>query len=573
MRPQPDLDLLQTYLDGELADELALALEVRLRAEPDLADALVRLAREDAILTEWARSAGVVQLAEGDTPRRIDREEPRRWSRRWAVVGGLAAAAAVVLAFLGHGHFRTEPPATELARLEEVQGEVFVVPEAGEPFPAQSGQQLASGQGLRTQGDGSSAVLAFDDKSRVELGADTTIRMPETQSGKRIILEQGTVAADVAAQPEGRPMIVATPHAEARFVKARSSVASTSAETRIESAQGKVQLTRKSDGRTLDLPVGWYAVAAGASNLFDAKPLPTQVVQPRTLLSEVAGQALSAALSPDGATLAIGCTDGSIKLWDVAAKSVRLTLPGGKRAARALAFAPVGHLLACTYDDRTLRFWDPVTGTDLGFLPDVRGQGTLAFSPSGTLLTASGQLGKSIELKMWDTATRQELSLPRDQVMSVGALAFAPDGQTLATAGGQDNAIKLWDVTLRQVRQTLPGPAGRITSLAFAADGRTLATAGAKDRSVKLWDLAAGKETRTLTAQGDVRALSFAPDGRLAVGADQAVTLWDAAVSREQVIFRGHKHPIGTVLFAEQGRTLVTVGLDRTVRLWDVPGS
>ncbi len=574
MKPVNDADILQAYLDGELPSEECVALEGRLCIEPDLADALVRLSREDAVLTEWAHAQQALQVAEAPATRPVPRKRPLR---RLAIIGSLSAAAALLLSFLfGPSPSRNDhpPAAPELARVEEVQGDVFVVPEAGEPFPAHTGQRLALGQGLSTHGDGSFAVVAFDDRSRLEVGADTTIRLPAATASKTVILEQGIVSADVGPQPDDRPMIVSTPHADARFQETRSSVSSTPAETRIEPEKGKVQLTRKSDGRTIDVPTGWYAVAAPTSNRFDAKPLPVQAVQPRSVLAEVTGQAMCAALSPDGGTLAIGCVDGSVKLYDLARNSVRLTLPGHKRAVRALAFSPVGNLLVCGCDDRTIRFWDPVTGTDMGFLKDVRSYSVLAFAPNGAMLATTGPLTKAgSELRIWDVATRQELSMPREQTASITAVAFSPDGRTIATAGGKESTIKLWDVSLRQVRHTLPGHAARVNSLAFSPDSRLLAS-GSKDRTVKLWDLATNLEVRALPIQcSEVRAVMFAPDGRLAATADQNVTLWDPKADWERLVFRGSKHAVGTILFADRGCTLITVGTDRTVRFWDTPES
>src|SRR5438128_174073 len=54
MNTLPDADLLAAYLDGRLAHTEVMALEERLRREPALADGLVILAREEAILSEWA---------------------------------------------------------------------------------------------------------------------------------------------------------------------------------------------------------------------------------------------------------------------------------------------------------------------------------------------------------------------------------------------------------------------------------------------------------------------------------------------------------------------------------------
>ena len=57
-----DHELLQDYLDDTLAGDARTALESRLRTEPALADAFVRLSHEEAILTEWARANQTVEV-------------------------------------------------------------------------------------------------------------------------------------------------------------------------------------------------------------------------------------------------------------------------------------------------------------------------------------------------------------------------------------------------------------------------------------------------------------------------------------------------------------------------------
>jgi WD40 repeat protein len=67
----------------------------------------------------------------------------------------------------------------------------------------------------------------------------------------------------------------------------------------------------------------------------------------------------------------------------------------------------------------------------------------------------------------------------------VRVLAFAADGQTLAT-GGQDGAVRLWDATTGRERALLGGHARSVLALAFLPDGRTLATAS-PDGTVQFW--------------------------------------------------------------------------------------
>src|SRR5436305_5419890 len=79
----------------------------------------------------------------------------------------------------------------------------------------------------------------------------------------------------------------------------------------------------------------------------------------------------------------------------------------------------------------------------------------------------------------------------------VGAVAFSPDGKTLATASA-DKTVKLWDVDTGQVKATLTGHTDCVCAVAFAADGRTLAT-GSFDKTAKLWDVTTQKVRHTLS--------------------------------------------------------------------------
>src|SRR4029453_12327444 len=79
---------------------------------------------------------------------------------------------------------------------------------------------------------------------------------------------------------------------------------------------------------------------------------------------------------------------------------------------------------------------------------------------------------------------------------SVMAVAFSPDGKTLASSS-RDQTVKLWDVVTGTLQQTLAGHADDVYAVEFSGDGKLLAS-GSGDTTIKLWEVPAMKVIRTL---------------------------------------------------------------------------
>src|SRR5438128_740775 len=117
MHPDPDLDRLQAYLDGTLTADESLSVEARLKADATLAEKVVRLGREEAVLVEWARAGraadAICRVPLTPPPRRV-----RRWMLPAAAVVVLALALGVLLLSIPRNR---EEVAVPVAKLEEVQ--------------------------------------------------------------------------------------------------------------------------------------------------------------------------------------------------------------------------------------------------------------------------------------------------------------------------------------------------------------------------------------------------------------------------------------------------------------------
>ena len=205
------------------------------------------------------------------------------------------------------------------------------------------------------------------------------------------------------------------------------------------------------------------------------------------------------AFTPDGARFAFGCADNSARVVEVKDVKEVLKVDSHSDWVFGTSYSKEGKHLITLGRDGALKLIEASTGS---FIDDVgKNYGelkVLARNPKEDTVAIGGDERIPRLYKVFRTQARDpaytDFNLLRafeTQPGPISALAFAPDGSTLAV-GGSGGAARLYKVADGSKLATLPGHHGGIYALAFAPDGSRLATGGF-DGTVRVFNVADGQ--------------------------------------------------------------------------------
>ncbi len=333
-------------------------------------------------------------------------------------------------------------------------------------------------------------------------------------------------------------------------------------------------------------------------------------LQGEPLLASIPLPALGNAIAirADGGRIAVAGMDGAVRIVSIPTLQVEKTFSTGSAIVWDVCYSPSGGFAAVA-SDGSLLLWESEEMAPTILPAHAKAARQVSCSSDGKLIASGGDDGV---VRLWSIAEKVMVSQLRRGGPGVTDLAFAPDSKTIAIAVA-DNVIYLHDVDTGEVRAKLKGHSEQIKQVLFSHEGGHVFSAG-MDATIRIWDTSSGEQIKKrMLPDGWISSLALSPDGgRLIASNGKQATMLDAEMLSElgalkheswvvallftpdglhnaSLSFQGvlrlidmakagaresltyaHVGPVWSVGFHPGARQLASVGLDETLRIWDL---
>ena len=251
--------------------------------------------------------------------------------------------------------------------------------------------------------------------------------------------------------------------------------------------------------------------------------------------------------SPDGSQLAAAAlAQGPVKIWDVPATLASgagqelISLCCHEDWVLSVNYSPDGARAVTASEDKSLRVWDIVTGSELFSIVGID-QNDAVFSPDGQFIIVGGDR----DISIFEAASGERYSTAPGPGQNFIDLLFNREGNRLA-ASNYDGRVRIWDYAEGELTNpmVLSGHKDLVAGVSFTPDGRYLSS-GSSDGTVRVWDVSLDGSSEFGTYAHDSRAMgvAFSPDGSWLVSTslDGTTKIWDMTARKERFTLRRHE--------------------------------
>ncbi len=272
-----------------------------------------------------------------------------------------------------------------------------------------------------------------------------------------------------------------------------------------------------------------------------------------------------------------------LRIWDAPLPEFGTPLTTDDRPIKNFAVGPKG--LVAVSREAAIELWSIPERRMLHSIPVGDGNAAaLALSPDGSTLISGG---KDQTVRVWDTSTGKARPQHYKTSKEISVLSTLPDGNSVAVAAGNNNAIVVWNYRTGKEQSVSFAESGGSAHLAIghrnplmlrSSTGGVYITNDANKRKAGrafVIDLTTGLKLRELApSKGLVRALALSHDDRIAAAlsgsrlAAESIQLIDATTGAEIAHFPGDSEISNALAFTPDDRRFV-VGTDASLKFYD----
>jgi protein-disulfide isomerase len=285
-------------------------------------------------------------------------------------------------------------------------------------------------------------------------------------------------------------------------------------------------------------------------------------------LTEKKHQPICVAYSADGQFLAAGDFKSTIKVFNLASKTVVKNFEGLKGYPIDLVFTPDGKHLVSGGKDSKVTVWTISDGTKQEYKGHKGTVRSVSVSPDGKYVASAADDGKIIIRLLSSGAEVNNFQAHKGGVNGVD---FSPNGDKLVS-GGADKMIKVWNVKSAQNLLSIPAHSEMIRDVKYSPDGSIIASAG-DDKVINFWSADDGEQMNSIRVHTKwVQTIAFSPDGQYLVSGGHDNLLLVTHIDQGKIVFKSEKQPnyVLSVDFNPDGKTFASAFLyDEEIRIWD----
>jgi WD40 repeat protein len=291
-------------------------------------------------------------------------------------------------------------------------------------------------------------------------------------------------------------------------------------------------------------------------------------VEKKAKAPHLTGTVVTAATSPSASHVALATDRGSTAVIDVGTSTqVDLTTDGSPVSTVSWLDSSPDNLVLVVTSSGLAATYSATTGRQVAHFPG---------NVYEALSTADAQVVTSNEdsrLRVWNARTGEKVA--ESSLLSSYTWRLQRFEHEVVGVTGDGNIIR-WDWRASPEPRKYPfGSSNYVSQVAVGEDTHTVTIA--LDKEARTYSLDDGSPQRFLPQQPDwVSGVALAPGGRwIATAGADGVRVWSAkdigTPNRATYDLIAHRGGVQSVSYLRDGKALVSLGFDSTVRLWDVP--